>query len=402
LKTERRHVALFRNDLGGESFLFQNPRELIIAEEPGELLPGLERAEQAQRDGRWVAGYISYEAGYLLDPALTDLLPSQRDCPLLVLGAFDAPDTTYEPQADVICPPRLWNAQATWDMEAYRPRFTQLHQQLERGDCFQGNLTFPIHAKWEGDPIALFHLLVKTQPVRHSAFIDLHGPTILSRSPELFFSVSRSGWIETSPMKGTMPRGSTPEEDKAHREHLRRDPKIQAENRMIVDLLRNDMSRISEAGSVHVPDLFEVQTYPTLHQMVSRIRAKLRPNTGLTEIMHALFPCGSITGAPKISAMRILRQLEDTPRGVYCGAIGWAAPDGTMKFNVAIRTMSLFADGRATFNVGGGVILDSTAEAEYDECLLKAQFIARHCDGGIKRSPARYPPEVLSGVVHPA
>jgi len=385
---------LFRDDLEGETFLFQKPRDLIIAEDPCELLTSLERAERALRDGCWIAGYISYEAGYLLDPALTDLLPSRRDCPLLALGVFDAPDTTEQPKADIIYPPRLWNAQAIWDLKAYRPRFAQLHQHLRQGDCFQGNLTFPIHARWEGDPIALFHLLAKTQPVRHSAFIDLHGPTVLSRSPELFFSVSRSGWIETLPMKGTMSRGSTPEEDAVHREHLRHDPKIQAENRMIVDLLRNDMSRISEAGSVHVPDLFEVQTYPTLHQMVSRIRAKLRPNTGLTEILQALFPCGSITGAPKISAMRILRQLEDEPRGIYCGAIGWAAPDGTMKFNVAIRTMSLFDDGRATFNVGGGVILDSTAKAEYDECLLKAQFIARHCDEGIRYVRSHYPPEV--------
>ena len=371
----RRNIALFRDDQEGETFLFQNPRELIIAEEPEALMQALDRADKAVREGRWVAGYVSYEAGYLLDPALTELLPVQRNSPLLVLGVFDAPATSSEEPGTGVEPPSLGEIGFAWDLSAYRERFDQLYQHLLRGDCFQGNLTFPIHAKWEGDPLALFQLLARSQPVRHSAFIDLHGPTVVSRSPELFFSVSRSGQIETLPMKGTMPRGSTRKKDAAFRDQLRIDPKIQAENRMIVDLLRNDISRISEPGTVHVPDLFAIETYPTLHQMVSRIRAKLRPGIGLPEILRALFPCGSITGAPKISAMRILHRLEDEPRDIYCGTIGWAAPDGTMKFNVAIRTMSLFPDGRAVYNVGGGVILGSTAEAEYNECMLKAEFL---------------------------
>lgn len=324
-----------------------------------------------------MAGYISYEAGYRLEPALIDLLPPRRACPLLVLGVFEAPTVSADIAASCHPPPQLRNAKPDWDFAAYRERFDKLHQHLRRGNCFQGNLTFPIRAEWEGDPLAIFQALARTQPVRHSAFIDLHGPVVASRSPELFFSVSRNRWIETMPMKGTMPRGSTLKEDAAFLAQLRTDPKIQAENRMIVDLLRNDMSRISEVGSVTVPDLFEVETYPTVHQMVSRIRARLRPGIGLSDILQALFPCGSITGAPKISAMRILRLLESEPRGVYCGAIGWAAPDGTMKFNVAIRTISLFPDGQAICNVGGGVILDSTPEAEYKECLLKAKFLGQ-------------------------
>jgi len=175
-------------------------------------------------------------------------------------------------------------------------------------------------------------------------------------------------------MKGTAPRGRTRAEDERLRDALADDPKNQAENRMIVDLLRNDISLISEVGSLDVPELFRVETYPTLHTMVSRVRARLLPDLTIRQIFAALFPCGSITGAPKIRAMEILRALESVPRDVYCGAIGWIAPGGPMRFSVAIRTLSLFPDGEAVYNVGGGVVFDSTAEAEYQECLLKARF----------------------------
>jgi para-aminobenzoate synthetase component I len=152
------------------------------------------------------------------------------------------------------------------------------------------------------------------------------------------------------------------------------DEKTQAENRMIVDLLRNDVSVITEVGTLSVPKLFAIETYPTVHQMVSYVRAKLLPSIGLPEIMAALFPCGSVTGAPKMWAMRILHELEAGPRDVYCGAIGWCDPAGPMRFSVAIRTISLFNEGHAVFNVGGGIVFDSKAEAEYEECLLKARF----------------------------
>jgi para-aminobenzoate synthetase component 1 len=263
---------------------------------------------------------------------------------------------------------------AQWSQEAYAARFDRLHAHLRAGDCYQANLTFPVHARWSGDPRALFDAMRARQKVGRSAFLDLEGPVVLSRSPELFFSVSRDRWIETLPMKGTMPRGATPEEDEALREFLRNDPKNQAENRMIVDLLRNDISRISEVGTLDVPELFRIESYATVHQMVSRVRARLLEGVGFQELLAALFPCGSITGAPKISAMSILRGLEDTPRDVYCGAIGWIAPGGGMSFSVAIRTVSLYPGGEAVFNVGGGVVLDSTAEGEYAECLLKGRF----------------------------
>jgi len=199
------------------------------------------------------------------------------------------------------------------------------------------------------------------------------GPALLSRSPELFFRTDSDGRIETRPMKGTLPRLNDPAQDAAQRTTLSRDEKNQAENLMIVDLLRNDISRICQVGSVRAPDLFTVETYATVHQMVSTVEGQLQPGIGLGDIFAALFPCGSITGAPKLRAMQIIRELEPWPREAYCGTIGWAAPDGRSCFNVAIRTVMLDGD-RATLNVGGGLVWDSTAPSEYEEALWKARY----------------------------
>ncbi len=373
----RRGLAYFRNDLEGHETLFAEPRDTIVAWGADGFLSALDRIEEAQRAGLWLAGYISYEAGYLLDPALRDFLPPDRQSPLLCFGVFDGPADPASLESGAASdesPPFIAEPRATWTAAQYHQRFGRLHRHLREGDCYQANLTFPVEARWGGEPFALFHSLMERQPVRYGSFIDLDGPVVLSRSPELFFEVSDNRWIDALPMKGTAPRGQTPEEDEAQRTFLRNDPKNQAENRMIVDLLRNDISRISEVGTLDVPELFSVETYPTVHQMVSRVRARLLEGTGFHDILGALFPCGSITGAPKISAMKILRALEDTPRDVYCGAIGWIAPAGRMRFSVAIRTISLFPEGRAVFNVGGGVVFDSTAEGEYAECLLKGRF----------------------------
>lgn len=370
-------MAYFRNDPEGQEMPFANPRDLIVAWEADAFEPALEKVEQARRAGRWLAGYLSYEAGYLLDPALADALPAGRRAPLLCFGVFDGPgDPAALPgEADGnLTNTFLAEPRATWSAARYGERFCRLHRHLREGDCYQANLTFPVEARWGGDPLSLFGALRQRQPVRYGAFIDLEGPVVLSRSPELFFQVSRDRWIETLPMKGTAPRGATTAEDEALRDFLRNDPKNQAENRMIVDLLRNDISRICEVGTLDVPELFRVETYPTVHQMVSRVRARLLEGLTFRDMLAALFPCGSVTGAPKISAMKILRALEDGPRDVYCGATGWIAPDGNMRFSVAIRTISLFPEGRAVFNVGGGVVFDSTAEGEYAECLLKGRF----------------------------
>ena len=366
---------IFRDDAAARAFAFENPHAIIDAYSAADFFPALEAAEAARKAGKWLAGYFSYEAGYLFEPKLRPLLPEGRRTPLMCFGAFDAPrESGLIPEAPAQTTVPIFDARPAWRFADYDKRFQRLHQHLRQGDCYQGNLTFPIDARWSGDALAAFDALTARQPVKYGALVRLGEPVILSRSPELFFEIDANGWIETHPMKGTAPRGRTKAEDARLKRFLKSDEKNQAENRMIVDLLRNDISLISEVGTLDVPELFRIETYPTVHQMVSRVRAKLLPDLTIERIFAALFPCGSITGAPKIRAMEILRGLEERPRDAYCGAIGWIAPDGRMRFNVAIRTVTLHAGGEAVYNVGGGVVFDSTAESEYRECLLKARF----------------------------
>ncbi|MGX7874820.1 aminodeoxychorismate synthase component I [Mesorhizobium sp. ORM6] len=368
-------AAIFRNDESARQLVFDRPADIIMAREARDFLPALETAQAAHDAGKWLAGYFSYEAGYLLEPKLVPLLPDRRRAPLVCLGIFDAPVEEAVPSRNASASNGpIFDARAAWSFEDYEKRFSRLHQHIRQGDCYQGNLTFPVRAQWSGDPLAAFNALTERQPVKYGALVAMGDPIVLSRSPELFFEIDTGGMIETHPMKGTAPRGATKAQDERQKNFLRNDEKNQAENRMIVDLLRNDISLISEVGTLKVPALFRIETYPTVHQMVSDVRAKLLKGLSIRQIFAALFPCGSITGAPKIRAMEILHDLESTPRDVYCGAIGWIAPGGTMRFSVAIRTISLFASGEAVYNVGGGIVFDSVAEEEYQECLLKARF----------------------------
>ena len=370
--------VLFRDDSTGHVMLFAEPAEIITAHARADFFDALDRMEKARRQGKWLAGYIAYEAGHLFEEKLASFAEENRETPLLCFGVFDAPAAEDHPLGQPA--QRLENQEfltepkAAWNFDTYKERFHRLHQHLRLGDCYQANLTMPIHARWSGDPRAAFWSLIERQPVKYGALVDLGGPIILSRSPELFFRTDEDGWIETHPMKGTAKRGANAAEDEHIIAAMLADEKTQAENRMIVDLLRNDISRITEVGTLDVPKLFEIETYPTLHQMVSHVQAKLLPGISIRDILAALFPCGSITGAPKMRAMEILHDLEVGPRDAYCGAIGMISPTGAMRFSVAIRTITLFGDGRAVFNVGGGIVFDSTAEAEYEECLLKARF----------------------------
>ncbi|MGO7532105.1 aminodeoxychorismate synthase component I [Rhizobium leguminosarum] len=375
---ETQPTILFRDDVTGQVMLFAEPAEIIVARTAAEFFAGLARMEQAKAEGKWLAGYLAYEAGYLFEEKLAPLAGEHRETPLLCFGVFDAPQADTHPLAQPKQRPEneefLTAPKAAWNFPIYKERFERLHQHLRLGDAYQANLTMPIEARWSGDHRAAFWSLIERQPVKYGALVDLGGPIILSRSPELFFRTDEEGWIETHPMKGTAKRGATAAEDAEIIEAMRRDIKTQAENRMIVDLLRNDISRITEVGTLDVPKLFDIETYPTVHQMVSHVQARLRPDLSIRDIFSALFPCGSITGAPKMRAMEILHALEDVPRDAYCGAIGMISPTGAMRFSVAIRTITLFNGGRAVFNVGGGIVFDSTAEAEYEECLLKARF----------------------------
>lgn len=357
--------------------LFAAPLEVIRADGPGDLPAAFEALERARASGLWLAGYASYELGYMMVDRLRALLPLVRETPLLQFGVFDAPSAFTADRTAALVPAAHINLSSftpAWDIARYRAAFDQVHAYIGAGDVYQVNLTFPLFARVTGAAIGLYLALAARQPVAHGAFVDLGGPILLSRSPEQFFRIDETGRIETRPMKGTAPRGRDAAEDADRRDWLAADPKNRAENLMIVDLLRNDLARIAEVGSVRVPELFQVETFATVHQMTSRVGAQLRPGLSLSDLFMALFPCGSITGAPKIRAMEIIRALEPAPREAYCGAIGWIAPTGAMEFNVAIRTLVLPGDGTARLNVGGGVVHDSTAEAEYEEALWKTRF----------------------------
>lgn len=358
----------------GNGTTFDAPIAIIRADSPRDVAQALMDLETAQTQGHWLAGYASYELGYALEPRLADKMPENRELPLLYFGVFAAPSEPAPlPPAQESLSPHA----PLWGQSDYTAAFDQVNAFIGSGDIYQANLTFPLTTNSPAQSLSLYSALVAKQPVKHGAFLrhdDTTLPDILSRSPELFFRINDDRTIETRPMKGTQPRGATPAEDIANKEFLTKDEKNRAENLMIVDLLRNDISRVAQTGSVEVPDLFEVETYATVHQMVSQVRAKLRPDAGLATILRALFPCGSITGAPKIRSMEILADLEPTSRDIYCGSIGWAAPDGRAEFNVAIRTLLMHTSGDIRFNVGGGVVWDSTADSEYQEALWKSRF----------------------------
>lgn len=355
----------------GNACRFDRPDHLIQAHRPEDVPGALAALDAARADGMWLAGFAGYELGHALEPRLHTLLGPARRLPLLQFGAYAGPR-----------PAALLNGAAAglsplrpaWSAARYQAAFARVHELICAGDIYQANLTFPVHARATGGTEALYAALARVQPVRHGALIEAPGlPAILSRSPELFFRTHADGRIETRPMKGTQPRSADATEDARHRYFLQTDEKNRAENLMIVDLLRNDISRVSRPGTVRVPELFSVESFETVHQMTSLITAQLAPGFGLSDTLRALFPCGSITGAPKMRAMQVLAGLEDGPREIYCGSIGWAAPDGRAEFSVAIRTLMLERD-EVTFNVGGGVVYDSTAAGEYEEALWKARF----------------------------
>ncbi|MEO5615357.1 MAG: aminodeoxychorismate synthase component I [Cypionkella sp.] len=361
--------------------LFDGAEALIVAHDAQGLAPALARLDAARAQGKWVAGYIGYEAGYALEPKLAALMPAPDAArPLLVFGVFAGasdPATLLaaakaEARGVAVAALRPVISRADYDTA-----IDKVMAYIAAGDCYQINLTFPLCTRLlHGTTLGLYGALRARQAVGHGAFVDLGvGPVLVSRSPELFLRTTAAGRIEARPMKGTAPRDPDPVRDAELAEALRGSTKDQAENLMIVDLLRNDISRVAQIGSVKVPELFAVEHYATVHQMVSRVVGQLIEAPSMTALMPALFPCGSITGAPKIRAMQIIHEVEPFPRGVYCGAIGWMAPDGASSFNVAIRTLSVFADGAIELNVGGGVVQDSTADGEWEEALWKARYL---------------------------
>jgi len=325
---------------------------------------------RALERGLHVAGYFSYELGTLLEPRLRSLLPAGRSVPLLWFGLFERMEPAALEPGGRAYAGRLRHE---WDAAAYERRFARVRRYIADGDIYQANLSFRSRFAFAGDARALYARLRAQSNAAYGAFVDDGERQILSLSPELFFTLDAQGHLTAKPMKGTIARGADPASDEAARAALVASEKDRAENLMIVDLLRNDLGRIAELGSVRVEGLFTVETYPTLHTMVSTVRARMKKGTGVEAIVRALFPCGSVTGAPKIRAMEILSELEASPRGLYCGAIGHFSPDGSARFNVAIRTLTI-SGGEGELGIGGAVVQDSGAHSEYAECLLKARY----------------------------
>ncbi len=357
--------------------LFENPIATIRADRPDEVAPALALIEARLAAGHHVAGYFSYELGYVLEPRLGRLLWPGRRVPLLWFGVFDSCRRAEGGGAEKFLagPGRAYAGplQPEWDMAAYRARFDRIRDLIGAGDLYQANLSFRAKFAFAGDAMALYLGLRRQAGAAHCAFVDDGCRQILSLSPEQFFALAPDGRLVARPMKGTAPRHADPAEDAAARAALAASAKDRAENLMIVDLLRNDLGRIASIGSVRADALFGMESYPTVHQMVSTISANLAPGTSIEQIVRALFPCGSVTGAPKIRAMEVIRETEAGPRGVYCGAIGAFAPDGSVRFNVAIRTLTITGDV-GELGIGSAIVYDSRACAEYDECLLKARY----------------------------
>jgi para-aminobenzoate synthetase/4-amino-4-deoxychorismate lyase len=383
----------------GRSRLYAAPHEIVVARTMADIAPALARMEALHREGAALAGYMAYEAGLALEPRLAaaTIRRAGAEGLLLWFGAFagwrdmaaqDVPEWLAAHASGA--PAALGPMAPGISPGAYARGFARLKHAIADGDIYQANYTFPLTGPWRGDPLALYGALRSRGGGAHSALVFDGGAWLLSLSPELFFACEGER-ITARPMKGTRPRGATPAQDEAERRDLATSAKDRAENLMILDLMRNDIARIAVPGSVHVPAPFAIETYPSVHQMVSGIEARLTPGATMIDLLRALFPCGSVTGAPKIRAMEMIEAVETTPRGPYCGAIGHIdpaqTPDGTGSgaFNVAIRTLRLTGEdsasaatarqGRAVLGVGSAVVADSAVWAEWRECLVKGGFV---------------------------
>ena len=362
---------------GASPRLYARLSTVIIAREVGEVVPALDRVRAGLAAGKHAAGYLAYEAGHAFDPKLS-ASTRRGEGPLLCFGLFDdfaTPDlTALLPPADgaYVGRPRPRITQSAYEAAAIKVR-----DHLFAGDFYQANLTFGCDVAVAGDPLALYARLRRSALAGWGGALIYEDGAIVSLSPEQFFTI-RGGVIEARPMKGTAPCHADPTADQSESKALAADEKQRAENLMIVDLMRNDLARVSIAGSVDVPELFAVETYPTVHQMVSRITATLRDGVDAIDVLRTIFPCGSVTGAPKIAAIEALRRLEPEPRGAYTGSMGWIEPGGDASFNVLIRTLEWPMHAtKARLGLGSGLVVDSVPSNEWAECLLKGNFVLR-------------------------
>ncbi|MCW2582275.1 MAG: pab [Klenkia sp.] len=372
--------ARFDDLVAGTGQLFDPPDRVVVAHRPADVVPALAEVEAAVAAGAWAYGFLSYEAAPGLDPSLPVRTPEPGDPPLVWFG-LGGPPRAAPPLTTTDREPVTWHLDRT-DAE-HAAAVGRVRELIAAGETYQVNLTDRLRAGGV-DGAALYADLVLAQRCAYGALLDTGTHTIASASPELFLEWS-GRQLRTRPMKGTARRGPTTAEDRAAADALRASPKERAENLMITDLLRNDLGRVAETGSVRVTELFAVERYPTVWQLVSEVVATVREDVGLVDVLRALFPCGSVTGAPKTAAMRAIAELEAGPRGVYCGAIGVLAPPGEpvhARFSVAIRT-AVLSSGDVVYGSGGGITWDSDPSAERRELRDKAAVL--HAPAGDHR-----------------
>jgi para-aminobenzoate synthetase / 4-amino-4-deoxychorismate lyase len=355
---------------------FGPPRRIIEAHTLAEVLPAIRAVEAETAAGAWAAGLIAYEAAPAFDRALTTR-PPQPPLPLAWFAIFDTPPQAppLPPPAAPATPTALW--QPSTERGSYDQAIQSIRNRIAAGAVYQVNHTLRLTASYTGDARVLYDALVHARHGLYHAFMETAEWAVVSASPELFLEVGAGmKEVATRPMKGTVRRGRWLEEDRAAAAALAASTKDRAENLMIVDLLRNDLGRVARFGTVRVPQLFAVESYPTVHQLTSTVTAELREGVTLGDVLAATFPCGSVTGAPKVTAMRAIAELEDSPRGAYCGAVGVVRPDGSATFSVAIRTVTVDrATGSAVYGTGGGITWDSQADAEHAELVAKAALL---------------------------
>ncbi|HJR61185.1 MAG TPA: aminodeoxychorismate synthase component I [Vicinamibacterales bacterium] len=372
MQNDQAFELVLRTPWNGPWRRFCNPLRLITARTAPEVARAIGEVEEAVRDGSYAAGFVTYEAAAAFGlPAR----PVAGGLPLVCFGVFAPSSVEPVSRLPFSGEARFGEWQPSIDHYAYLEAVEAIKSHIEAGDTYQINFTFRMTAPFGGDPSAAMRDLYSGQAGPWSAYVDIGDHVICSASPELFFSLVGER-LTCRPMKGTWPRGFWPEQDAARGEELRRSKKNRAENVMIVDMVRNDLGRLARTGSVRPASLFDVERYPLQWQMTSTVEAvAIQP--GPARLFEAMFPCGSITGAPKHSSMQIIRDLESMPRGIYTGAIGYFSPRGRAHFNVAIRTVVIDRQaGEAEFGVGSGIVWDSVDEDEYDECVLKARMLA--------------------------
>ncbi|CAK7192975.1 Isochorismate synthase MenF [Commensalibacter sp. Nvir] len=357
-------------DFKDQSYCFDRPSKIIKTHCLSEVIRCLSQVEMLVNQGSYAAGFIAYEAASAFQKCLQTHV--KGELPLLWFALFDK--VTKFPSVSVQNNIKFANWEPNVGWEEYQQNIAAIKNYIAEGHTYQVNYTLKMVSDFVGDPYSFYLHLLRAQRASYSAYLETEEFKILSASPELFFEINGCT-IKTKPMKGTSPRGLTLAEDNINKNILK-NSKNKSENLMITDLLRNDLGRIAQQGSIKVSSLFEVEKYPTVWQLTSTIEAQLKEQTSLCDIFEALFPCGSITGAPKIKTMELIKTLEKNPRGVYCGALGLITPLQKMLFSVPIRTITI-QNKQATYGVGGGITWDSTSKDEYEEIKHKTKVLDR-------------------------